>query len=61
MLMALKHFILNEQETNRNPTKNADNETVESVSSNIDDRTLHELYLWPFQEAVKAGTGSVMW
>ncbi|KAL1876892.1 hypothetical protein VTK73DRAFT_9045 [Phialemonium thermophilum] len=29
-------------------------------SSNIDDRTLHELYLWPFAEAVRAGTGAVM-
>jgi len=25
-----------------------------------DDRTLHELYLWPFADAVKAGVGSVM-
>lgn len=26
----------------------------------IDDRTLHELYLWPFAEAVHAGVGAVM-
>nr|WAP05612.1 beta-glucosidase [Talaromyces funiculosus] len=32
----------------------------EAVSSNIDDRTLHELYLWPFYEGVKAGMASVM-
>ncbi|MBE3045145.1 hypothetical protein IMZ48_21845 [Candidatus Bathyarchaeota archaeon] len=25
-----------------------------------DDRTLHELYLWPFAEGVRAGVGSVM-
>lgn len=25
-----------------------------------DDRTLHEYYLWPFAEAVRAGVGSVM-
>jgi len=26
----------------------------------VDDRTLHELYLWPFAAGVKAGTGAVM-
>ncbi|KAH8202780.1 hypothetical protein TruAng_003051 [Truncatella angustata] len=52
-----KHFIGNEQETNRNP----DNErNISAVSVNIDDKTMHELYLWPFQDAVKAGTGSIM-
>jgi beta-glucosidase len=30
------------------------------VSSNIDDRTIHELYAWPFANAVKAGVASVM-
>ncbi|KAK7994089.1 GTP binding protein [Apiospora arundinis] len=50
-----KHFIMNEQERNRNPEGN-----VAAVSSNIDDKTMHELYLWPFQDAVKAGTGSIM-
>lgn len=32
----------------------------ESLSSNIDDKTLHELYVWPFADAVRAGVGSVM-
>ncbi|KAI2626983.1 glycoside hydrolase family 3 protein [Hypomontagnella submonticulosa] len=50
-----KHFIANEQETNRNPEKN-----ITAVSSNIDDKTIHELYLWPFQDAVKAGTANIM-
>ncbi|KAI1097380.1 glycoside hydrolase family 3 protein [Jackrogersella minutella] len=50
-----KHFIGNEQETNRNPDGN-----VSAVSSNIDDKTLHEMYLWPFQDAVKAGTVNIM-
>jgi len=31
-----------------------------SISSNLDDKTMHEYYLWPFQDAVKAGLGSVM-
>ncbi|KAJ5129345.1 beta-glucosidase M [Penicillium bovifimosum] len=50
-----KHYIANEQETNRNPSGN-----VASVSSNIDDQTIHELYLWPFAEAVRAGSVSIM-
>ncbi|EPE10931.1 glycoside hydrolase family 3 protein [Ophiostoma piceae UAMH 11346] len=44
-----KHFILNEQELNR-----------ETMSSSVDDRTMHELYLWPFSDAVRAGVASVM-
>jgi beta-glucosidase len=54
-----KHFIGNEQETQRQPSQDENGDTIESVSSNIDDRTLHELYLWPFQEAVRAGVASV--
>jgi beta-glucosidase len=30
------------------------------MTSNIDDRTMHELYLWPFADAVKANVASVM-
>ncbi|KAL7783654.1 glycoside hydrolase family 3 protein [Trichoderma ceciliae] len=44
-----KHFILNEQELNR-----------DTISSNADDRTLHELYAWPFADAVHANVASVM-
>ncbi|KAL7940971.1 family 3 glycoside hydrolase [Trichoderma barbatum] len=44
-----KHYILNEQERNR-----------ESMSSNTDDRTLRELYAWPFADAVQANVASVM-
>ena len=54
-----KHFVGNEQETQRQPTTNAKNTTIESVSSNIEDRTIHELYAWPFQQAVHAGVASV--
>lgn len=36
------------------------NGTAQAVSSNIDDQTMHELYLWPFQEAVRAGTANMM-
>ncbi|KAF5577437.1 (trans)glycosidase [Fusarium pseudocircinatum] len=30
------------------------------VSSNTDDRSLHELYLWPFADAIHAGTAGIM-
>ncbi|KAK8054551.1 glycoside hydrolase family 3 protein [Apiospora phragmitis] len=55
VVASTKHFIMNEQERNRNPEGD-----VAAVSSNLDDKTMHELYLWPFQDAVKAGTGSIM-
>ncbi|GIZ49708.1 hypothetical protein CKM354_001273500 [Cercospora kikuchii] len=59
VIACVKHLVGNEQETNRNPIDDDDG-TIPSSSSNIDDRTMHELYLWPFQDAVKAGVGSVM-
>ncbi|EME80364.1 glycoside hydrolase family 3 protein [Pseudocercospora fijiensis CIRAD86] len=59
VIASVKHFIAYEQETNRNPFSNDDG-TVLATSANVDDRTMHECYLWPFQEAVLAGVGSVM-
>ncbi|KAJ3570985.1 hypothetical protein NPX13_g5542 [Xylaria arbuscula] len=56
VITSTKHFIGNEQESYRNPTAG----DVQSVSANIDDKTMHELYLWPFQDAVYAGTGNIM-
>jgi beta-glucosidase len=44
-----KHFVGNEQETNRS-----------DVDSRIDERTLHEIYYAPFEAAVNAGVGAVM-
>ncbi|GAA5799376.1 hypothetical protein HPULCUR_004790 [Helicostylum pulchrum] len=44
-----KHFILDDQELYRN-----------SPSLQIDERTLHEVYLWPFARAVESGVGAVM-
>ncbi|KAH7417835.1 beta-glucosidase [Cadophora sp. MPI-SDFR-AT-0126] len=55
-----KHFIGNEQETQRSNTVSSDGASIDAISSNIDDRTMHELYLWPFYDAVKAGTASIM-
>ncbi|KAI8459186.1 beta glucosidase precursor [Phakopsora pachyrhizi] len=50
----VKHFLNNEQEHYRGGSGST------ASSSNVDDRTLHELYEWPFEEAVKAGVDYVM-
>ncbi|GJC97754.1 hypothetical protein ColKHC_06580 [Colletotrichum higginsianum] len=55
-----KHYIGNEQETQRTLTVLEDGTKIDAVSSNIDNRTLHELYIWPFADAVRAGTASIM-
>ncbi|KAI5804404.1 putative beta-glucosidase [Geopyxis carbonaria] len=57
-----KHFIGNEQEHFRQVTESRGFGTnlTETLSSNIDDRTMHELYLWPFADAVRAGVGAIM-
>ena len=54
-----KHYIGNEQEHFRQPQQ-APFGNVQAYSSNIDDATMHETYMWPFAEAVRAGTGSIM-
>lgn len=55
VITSTKHFIGNEQESYRMPHGD-----LEAVSSNIDDQTMHELYLWPFQDAVRAGSANFM-
>jgi beta-glucosidase len=32
----------------------------EAMSSNVDDRTIHELYVFPFMDSLKAGAASIM-
>lgn len=59
VIACAKHFVAYEQETNRNPIM-SQADIIESTSANVDDRTMHELYLWPFQDLVYAGVGSVM-
>ncbi|OQD97836.1 hypothetical protein PENVUL_c081G04345 [Penicillium vulpinum] len=44
-----KHWLGNEQEWNR-----------DMITSNIGDRATHELYIWPFMNAVRANVASVM-
>ncbi|KAJ6786079.1 hypothetical protein PWT90_09852 [Aphanocladium album] len=50
-----QHYIGNEQELYRSLEGD-----IQAISSNIDDKTMHELYLWPFVDLVKAGTANVM-
>lgn len=49
VIATAKHYIANEQEAQRT-----------TISSEIDVRTLHEIYLPPFEASVQAGVGSVM-
>lgn len=58
VMATIKHLIGNEQEHYRQTYETRNNPNA--YSSNIDDRTLHELYGWPFQNSVKAGVASVM-
>ncbi|RAH41830.1 beta-glucosidase [Aspergillus brunneoviolaceus CBS 621.78] len=60
MQSCVKHYIGYEQATGANPTPNTDGVTIQGYSSNIDDRTMHEIYSWPFASAVRAGVSSVM-
>ncbi|KAE8146049.1 glycoside hydrolase superfamily [Aspergillus avenaceus] len=55
VIASAKHWLLNEEEWRRNPGSMG-----ESLSSNVDDRTLHELYAFPFMDSLRAGVGSIM-
>lgn len=55
VIATVKHFVGDEQEMYRMYTP-----LQYAYRSNIDDRVLHELYMWPFAEAVRAGVGAVM-
>ncbi|KAI9838004.1 MAG: hypothetical protein M1819_006158 [Sarea resinae] len=62
VIACAKHFIGYEQEHFRQVSEalGFGYNITDTISSNIDDRTLHELYLWPFADAVRAGVGSIM-
>ncbi|CAO3629974.1 unnamed protein product [Mucor hiemalis] len=49
VIATAKHYLLNDQELHRTTS-----------SSDVDPRTLHEIYLWPFARSVEAGVGSIM-
>lgn len=57
VMATAKHFVGNEQEHFRQSWEWG---RPNAISSNIDDRTLHELYAWPFAESIRAGVASVM-
>ncbi|BGP48137.1 hypothetical protein JCM10450v2_004009 [Rhodotorula kratochvilovae] len=54
----VKHFVGNEQEYLRvgTPTGYFPNLPNQTVDSFIDEATTHELYVWPFAEAIRAGS-----
>ncbi|KAJ6077026.1 hypothetical protein N7499_009007 [Penicillium canescens] len=57
VMATAKHFIGNEQEHFRQAFEWG---TPTALSSNIDDRTLHEVFAWPFAESVRADVASIM-
>ncbi|ODV93516.1 hypothetical protein PACTADRAFT_5293 [Pachysolen tannophilus NRRL Y-2460] len=59
VIACVRHLIGNEQETFRQVGE-WDNNLQASISSNIGDRAMHEVYLFPFADAINAGAGSVM-
>ena len=52
-----KHFVGNEQEHFRQSFEWG---LPNAMSSNIDDRTMHEVYAWPFAASIRAGVASIM-
>ena len=62
VIACAKHWVGNEQEHFRQvgEARGYGFNITETLSSNIDDKTMHELYMWPFADAVRAGVGSVM-
>ncbi|GAM83748.1 hypothetical protein ANO11243_017380 [Dothideomycetidae sp. 11243] len=62
VMACAKHYIAYEQEHFRQipEAKGYGFNITEPLSSNLDDVTMHELYLWPFANGVKAGVASVM-
>lgn len=62
IMTSAKHYIAYEQEHFRLTSEAAASNfnTTECGSANLDDITMHEMYLWPFADGVKAGATSVM-
>ncbi|CEH13307.1 glycoside hydrolase [Ceraceosorus bombacis] len=66
LMACSKHWIAYEQETFRNQYNNTEPYSVfpkneqSPIDSVLDDRTTHQLYMWPFAEAVRAGSAAVM-
>ena len=50
VMATAKHYIANEQERYRQAWEWG---IPNAISSNIDDRTLHEIYAWPFADSIR--------
>src|ERR1700730_4334152 len=57
VMATAKHFVLNEQEHFRQAWEWL---LPYAMSSNIGDRALHEVFVWPFADSVRANVASVM-
>ncbi|CAO2651219.1 Nn.00g095160.m01.CDS01 [Neocucurbitaria sp. VM-36] len=57
IMATAKHYVLNEQEHFRQAWEWG---IPNAISSNVDDRTLHEIYTWPFADSIRAGVVSIM-
>ncbi|KAK9469494.1 glycosyl hydrolase family 3 N terminal domain-containing protein [Lipomyces arxii] len=64
VMATAKHYILNEQEHFRQQLPWVEQfgfrNLTDAYSSNVDERALREIYVWPFADAVRAGAASVM-
>ncbi|KAI9722560.1 MAG: hypothetical protein M1828_004555 [Chrysothrix sp. TS-e1954] len=57
VMATIKHLVGNEQEHFRQAGEWGN---TDAMSSNMDDRTLHEVYAWPFADSIRAGVASLM-
>ncbi|TQB75873.1 hypothetical protein MPDQ_001474 [Monascus purpureus] len=57
VMATAKHYVMNEQEHFRQPFEWG---IPTAISSNIDDRALHEVFVWPFAESIRADVASIM-
>lgn len=63
VVAGVRHFLLYEQETSRMGGSGGGGFSTGSstaYSSNVDDKTLHEVYMWPWADAIQAGAMAVM-
>jgi beta-glucosidase len=61
VMATTKHYACNDQEFNRGPTNDFDPTTLPTMNVQVDERTLREVYLPPYESAVKLGhTAAIM-
>ncbi|KAK4225758.1 family 3 putative glycoside hydrolase [Podospora fimiseda] len=58
VIATVKHWIGNEQEFRRRFGQDAVDGKGNAISAGMDDRTLRELYAWPFMDALRQGGGA---